>query len=174
MHAQSCPTLCNYVDHGFQAHLSMEFSKQEYWRDLPFPPPGDLPNSGTESAVWNLLHWQADSLPLHHLESPLWCWILRATQRFALWTLLHHSWKFCYTEFLSLSSFGWMNWKNKFLHHHIFFFWSHCVACSVTMHTAWQDLSFHAFCIRSTEPSPLEHQGSPSMVYSSGIHKLMT
>ena len=29
-----------------QAPLSMEFSKQEYWSGLPFPPPGDLPNPG--------------------------------------------------------------------------------------------------------------------------------
>ena len=28
--------------------LSMEFSRQEYWRGLPFPSPGDLPNPGTE------------------------------------------------------------------------------------------------------------------------------
>ena len=26
-----------------QAPLSMEFSRQEYWSRLPFPPPGDLP-----------------------------------------------------------------------------------------------------------------------------------
>ena len=26
--------------------LSMEFSKQEYWSGLPFPPPGDLPDPG--------------------------------------------------------------------------------------------------------------------------------
>ena len=26
--------------------LSMEFSRQEYWNGLPFPPPGDLPNPG--------------------------------------------------------------------------------------------------------------------------------
>ena len=25
---------------------SMGFSRQEYWRGLPFPPPGDLPGSG--------------------------------------------------------------------------------------------------------------------------------
>ena len=31
-----------------QAPLSMEFSRQEYWNGLPFPPPGDLPNPGTE------------------------------------------------------------------------------------------------------------------------------
>ena len=33
-----------------QAALSIGFSKQEYWSELPFPPPGDLPNPGTEPA----------------------------------------------------------------------------------------------------------------------------
>ena len=32
-----------------QATVSMEFSRQEYRSGLPFPPPGDLPNLGTES-----------------------------------------------------------------------------------------------------------------------------
>ena len=39
---------------------SMEFSRLEYWSELPFPSPGDLPNPGIESrspALW------ADSLP---------------------------------------------------------------------------------------------------------------
>ena len=31
-----------------QAPPSMEFSRQEYWSGLPFPPPGDLPNPGIE------------------------------------------------------------------------------------------------------------------------------
>ena len=31
-----------------QAPLSMEFSKQEYWSGLPYPPPGDLPDPGIE------------------------------------------------------------------------------------------------------------------------------
>ena len=31
-----------------QAPLSMEFSRQEYWSGLPFPPPGDLPNPEIE------------------------------------------------------------------------------------------------------------------------------
>ena len=31
-----------------QAPLSMEFSRQEYWSGLPFPPPGDLSNPATE------------------------------------------------------------------------------------------------------------------------------
>jgi len=26
----------------------MEFSRQEYWSGLPFPPPGELPDPGTE------------------------------------------------------------------------------------------------------------------------------
>ena len=33
-----------------QAPLSMEFPRQGYWSGLPYSPPGDLPNSGTEPA----------------------------------------------------------------------------------------------------------------------------
>ena len=52
-------TLCT-VAH--QAPLSMEFSRQECWRGLPFPPPGDLPNPGSNLHLLCLLHWQVDSL----------------------------------------------------------------------------------------------------------------
>ena len=31
-----------------QAILSMGFPRQEYWRGVPFPSPGDLPNPGIE------------------------------------------------------------------------------------------------------------------------------
>ena len=31
-----------------QALLSMGSSRQEYWSELPHPPPGDLPDPGTE------------------------------------------------------------------------------------------------------------------------------
>ena len=31
-----------------QASLSMGFSKQEYWSDVPFPVPGDLPDPGVK------------------------------------------------------------------------------------------------------------------------------
>ena len=31
-----------------QAPLSVGFSRQEHWRELPFPPPRDLPNPGME------------------------------------------------------------------------------------------------------------------------------
>ena len=33
-----------------QAPLSMIFFRQEYWSGLLFPPPGDLPDSGIDSA----------------------------------------------------------------------------------------------------------------------------
>ena len=37
-----------------QTPLSMEFSRQEYWRGLPFPTPGDLSNSEIEPASFAL------------------------------------------------------------------------------------------------------------------------
>ena len=50
-----------------QTPLSMGFSRQEHWSELPFPSSGDLPNPGIE-AKSPALH--ADSLPLSHLGSP--------------------------------------------------------------------------------------------------------
>ena len=47
-----------------QASLFMGFSRQEYWSGLPCPPPGDLPDPGTEFVSLCLLQWQVDSLPL--------------------------------------------------------------------------------------------------------------
>ena len=43
---QSCPTLWDPMDCSCQAPLTMEFSRQEYWSELPFPTPGDLPDPG--------------------------------------------------------------------------------------------------------------------------------
>ena len=48
--AQSCLTLCDPWTITCQAPLSVEFSRQEYWSELPFPPPGDLPDPGIEPA----------------------------------------------------------------------------------------------------------------------------
>ena len=53
-----------------QAPLSVEFSKQEYWSGLPFPTPVDIPAQGSNLNLFPLLHWQAISLPLHHLGGP--------------------------------------------------------------------------------------------------------
>ena len=35
---------------AYQAPLSWDFSRQEYWSGLPFPSPGDLPDPGIEPA----------------------------------------------------------------------------------------------------------------------------
>ena len=50
MRSQLWLTLCDPMDCSPQAPLSMEFSRQENWSGLPCPPPGDLPNPGTEPA----------------------------------------------------------------------------------------------------------------------------
>ena len=36
---QSCPTLCDPTDGSPPGSPSLEFSRQEYWNGLPFPPP---------------------------------------------------------------------------------------------------------------------------------------
>ena len=46
---------------AFQAHLSMGFSKQEYWSGLPCPPSGVIPTQGSNLRVLHLLHCQASS-----------------------------------------------------------------------------------------------------------------
>ena len=45
---------------AYQAPLSMGFSRQECWSELPFPSPGDLPEPGIEPGSPAL---QADALP---------------------------------------------------------------------------------------------------------------
>ena len=52
---------------SYQAPLSMEFSRQEYWSGLPFPSPGDLPDTGIEPRSPAL---QADALPSEPPEKP--------------------------------------------------------------------------------------------------------
>ena len=68
---------------AFQAPLSMEFSRQEYWSGLLFPPPADLPNPGikpasltspalaggffTTSATWET---QGEWTPMNILKAP--------------------------------------------------------------------------------------------------------
>ena len=62
--------------------LFMGFPRQEYWSELPFPSPGDLPNPGIKPATPAC---QVDSLPLSHLESPN---LLRKLKPKALFSLL--------------------------------------------------------------------------------------
>ena len=55
---------------AYQASLSMEFSRQEYWSGLPFPSPEDLPSPGIKP--WS----PADSLPFELRGSPPAVWFL--------------------------------------------------------------------------------------------------
>ena len=66
---KSCLTLVTPWTAAYQAPLSMGLLWKEYWRRLPLPPSGDLPNPGTEptSPVAPAL---AGRLSLSHLASP--------------------------------------------------------------------------------------------------------
>ena len=46
-----------------KAPLSMGFSRQEYWSELPWPPPGDRPDPGMKSVSLMSPTLQADFLP---------------------------------------------------------------------------------------------------------------
>ena len=46
---------------AYQAPLSTEFPRQEYWSGLPSP--GNLPEPEIRPCLLHLLHWQANSLP---------------------------------------------------------------------------------------------------------------
>ena len=50
-----------------QVLLSIEFFRQEYWSGLPSPSQWIFPFRGSNPHLLHLLHWQVDSLPLHHL-----------------------------------------------------------------------------------------------------------
>ena len=53
---KSCLTLCNPTDCSPPGSLSMGFPRQECWSGLPFPPPGDLPNTGIKPTSPVSLH----------------------------------------------------------------------------------------------------------------------
>ena len=55
---QSCLTLCNLMDYS-----PWGFFRQEYWRGLPCPSPGDLSNPCWNPCLFQVLHWQVGSLP---------------------------------------------------------------------------------------------------------------
>ena len=57
---KSCPTLVTPWTVACKGPLSMGFSRQEYWSELPSLSPGDLPDLGIETGSPAL---QATSLP---------------------------------------------------------------------------------------------------------------
>ena len=48
--AQLCLTLCSSMDCNQPGSSVLEFPRWEYWRGLPFPTPGYLPDPGIEPA----------------------------------------------------------------------------------------------------------------------------
>ena len=58
---------------ALQAPLSMGFSRQEYWSELPCPPPGDLPDLGLEPVTPASPALQAGSLPTEPPGKPRSC-----------------------------------------------------------------------------------------------------
>ena len=61
--------------------MSMRFSRQGYWSELPFPSPGDLPNPGIRTPGFPAL--QADSL-LTELQGKPCIWIVKDKFKFKL------------------------------------------------------------------------------------------
>ena len=56
-----------------QAPLSMGFFRQEYWSELPFLPPGDLPDPGMKPVSPGAPALAGSFfLPLSQLGCPLW------------------------------------------------------------------------------------------------------
>ena len=62
---------------ALQAPLSMGFPRQEYWSGCPFLIQGIFLTQGLNLC---LLHWQADSLPLHHVTYNKWQIIIKYGQ----------------------------------------------------------------------------------------------
>ena len=78
--AQSCLTFATPWTGALQPPPSMGFSRQEYWSGLPFPPPGDPPDSGikptslTSSALADRFFTTRTSWEAHHTSCIWWQW----------------------------------------------------------------------------------------------------
>ena len=56
---------------AYPASPSMGFSRQEYWSELPFPPPGDLPDPGIEPKSPESPALHVDAFPTELWNSPI-------------------------------------------------------------------------------------------------------
>ena len=70
-----CPTVCDSVEDNPPAPLSMGFSRQEYWSELPFPLPGDAPDPGMERVSPVSPYCLVDPTPLSQPGSPSALWV---------------------------------------------------------------------------------------------------
>ena len=63
-------SICDLWTAAHQTPLSLESSRQEYWSDLPCPPPKDLPDPGIEPIPLASPALQAGSLPTKPTGKP--------------------------------------------------------------------------------------------------------
>ena len=78
-----------------QAPPSIGFSRQEYWSELPFPSPGNLPDPGIEPRSPAL---QADTLTSETVKNPGWDW--KSLNCHWLGLPLMPSWRLLFCEYL--------------------------------------------------------------------------
>ena len=77
VHAQACLTLCHPTDCSPPASsIPWDFSRQEYWSGLLFPPPGDLPGPGIKPRSAAAPALQVDSFPAAPLGKPSTCMLI--------------------------------------------------------------------------------------------------
>ena len=69
-----------------QAHLSMGFSKQEYWSELPFPSPGYLPDPKIKPSPMSPAS-QVNSLPIELSGKPMLSQVFDILLRIYLWPI---------------------------------------------------------------------------------------
>ena len=83
---QSCLILCNPIDCSLSGSSVHGILQQEYWRGLPCPPPGDLPNPGIKLLSSAL---QVDSLPTEPPRKP---WYKHPKMRERWWIFTLRRW----------------------------------------------------------------------------------
>ena len=70
---RACSVMSNFFgthDYSLLGSSVHEIFQTRVLEWLPLPIPGHLPDAGI--GLLHLPHWQADSLPLHHLGSPIY------------------------------------------------------------------------------------------------------
>ena len=59
-----CPVVCHPMSYSQLGYITHGISQARMLEWVPYPSPGDLPDTGIEPTVLHLLYWQIDSLPL--------------------------------------------------------------------------------------------------------------
>ena len=170
-------TIFNHMD--CSPPLFRGFSWREHWSGLPVPPPGYLPNPAIKPTFPVSPGLQADSLPLHHLESHIYAyfWFLHVIYYiniFIYWYIciyiLYVLTRYLLVEFVSfylakliiargfLNSHLWWGSLRFYIRKQVicsykrsnFFFSPHCMAC-MTFFVYFWDFLFDLLCATINE-----------------------